>query len=117
MYLAKNNRLIRYPDFYHKQFDIVADAKYKRSADRNDENQMTTYLYRKKSHFGIFINPSNDSEGVVEEYDMLGYGEDKGSKMQIVSLRIPSDACDYTDFRSKMQLSEGHLISYLSSIL
>ncbi len=117
IYLAKNGGMIRYPDFYNKSSDIVADAKYKRNVDRNDENQMTTYLYRTKALHGVFVNPSENLGGVEKTYDMLGYGEDNNNKIEIVSLHIPHDANDYGDFRSQMQQSEMSLISYFDSIM
>lgn len=106
IYLAKNNSLQRYPDFYKGKIDgIVLDAKYKYKIDRNDEHQIISYMYRLKSKIGGFILPS-DSEALKKSFSLLGYGND----MQIHFLEIPQDAQTFSDFSKQIRKNEDKFI-------
>lgn len=102
IYLAEN-KFPRYPDFYCVEKQIVADAKYKHDIDeRNDINQMITYMYRLKSKRGIFIMPKDDgSEN--ECYRLLGYGKDCQATMEKYRCAIPQDAGSMKEFAKEME--------------
>lgn len=67
IYLFKGSRGQRYPDFYKENF--ILDAKYKRLdwknadiLDRNDMNQIISYMYVQKALIGGFVYPSTNNE-------------------------------------------------------
>ncbi len=107
IYLAKNNSLQRYPDFY--KGGIVLDAKYKHKIDRNDEHQIISYMYRLKSKIGGFILPS-ESEKLKKSFSLLGYGND----MQIHFLEIPQNAQTFSDFSKQIRKNEDKFINRLN---
>ena len=110
IYLAKHNRLPRYPDFYREKDNFVIDAKYKREINRDDIHQMITYMYRLKGQNGIFIQPNN----VVcpnDRYALLGYGIDDNAEIQTYFCYIPQTTNDYKQFVADMIVSENLLKS------
>ena len=110
IYLAKHNRLPRYPDFYREKDNFVIDAKYKREINRDDIHQMITYMYRLKGQNGIFIQPNN----VVcpnYRYALLGYGIDDNAEIQTYFCYIPQTTNDYKQFVADMIVSENLLKS------
>lgn len=112
IYLAKNNSLQRYPDFYKGKIDgIVLDAKYKYEIDRNDVHQIISYMYRLKSKIGGFILPS-ESEALKKSFSLLGYGND----MQVHFLEIPQNAQTFSDFSKQIRKNEDKFIAELNHI-
>ena len=139
------NRYARYPDFIHN--DIIADAKYKKliklkddegqiyeGIDRNDLNQMVSYMHITASRKGIFIsptilnimNPSNgvyydDTEFVIKKEHLLTYrvGElnGHGGEIIIIGVNIPSSKVKYEDFVGAMQNTETVLLDTLNQII
>ena len=106
IYLAKGDRLHRYPDYYRQNDGMIIDAKYKRVIDtRDDINQMITYLYRLKGKRGIFIQPT-DCAFEEKHYDLLGYGEENAAKVQIFKYPIPQGINHYKEFISEINKSE-----------
>ena len=114
--LAKQNKLYRYPDFYKEQNHIIADAKYKRDIDnRNDINQMITYMYRLKGALGICIHPTSEENSQEIKYFLLGHGLDTDAKLQTYPFTIPQTAIDYKSFIEQIQLSEKAFSKYLQN--
>lgn len=107
IYLAKAGLLPRYPDFYREGGSII-DAKYKREISRDDFHQMVTYMYRLRGKNGMFVLPS---EGKSENniYELLGYGEECGSTLQVYSFHIPQSKDDYGQFVTDMEKCEMEL--------
>lgn len=102
IYMASNNQLQRFPDFYKgDNGGIVLDAKYKHAIDRDDEHQVIAYMYRLKSRHGGFIMPREAQRPKVC-YSLLGYG----NELSLNYLEIPSGVSDAKDFVHKMHLSE-----------
>lgn len=97
IYLTKDNLYPRYPDFYRELDKTIIDAKYKREISRDDVHQMITYMYRLKGLNGIFIQPS---EGTYQKvyFDLLGYGADNNSSLQILYYPISQAINDYKQF-------------------
>lgn len=94
----------RYPDFCFN--NIPLDTKYKQNLDiRNDYNQMTTYIHMLQSKKGGFIQPSTTSSG----YSLIGHLTGGGEEMFTYSFYIPQEWENYSDFVSKIQLSEAML--------
>lgn len=106
IYLAKANRLDRYPDFYREQDSIIIDAKYKRSINRDDIHQIISYMYRLKGHAGMFIKPRDEEDTQKNEYELLGYGEDCGARLRIESFPISSESRSYDNFKAEMMKQE-----------
>jgi McrBC 5-methylcytosine restriction system component len=118
IYLA-DNTFPRYPDFYDKEdHGIVIDAKYKSCiGEREDINQMLTYMYRLKSKWGIFIQPVKDLNQKICTYQLYGYGADDNAKLQIHSFQVPQKAKDYEMFEKLMKKSEDELIKRIDEIM
>ena len=109
IYLAKQNRFPRYPDFYREYDGVIIDAKYKTEIDKRDDvNQILTYMYRLKGKYGIFIQPSN-GEYRKKTYDLLGYGAENDAKLQAYLYPIPQNVSDYKRFVEKIMESENLL--------
>lgn len=105
--------LVRYPDFYNKEsHGVIIDAKYKKSIDeKEDVNQMITYMYRLKGHLGIFIQPSIEPNG--KEVNLQGYGIDAQARLMIYPFLIPTQVSDYKDFKKAMEEEEDSLKTML----
>ena len=105
IYLANNNMLPRYPDFYRDNDKYIIDAKYKREISRDDVHQMITYMYRLKGMNGTFVQPSVKHK--KECYDLLGYGAECNARLQTYSYPISQVSNDYNKFVEDMKLSEN----------
>lgn len=109
IYLAENNRLVRYPDFYREEDELVVDAKYKFVVDeRNDVHQLMAYMYYFKAQRGVFVLPSTE---VREQntYKLLGHGKEKNVKLQEYFYLIPQRSDSYRQFVSAISQSEQEL--------
>jgi 5-methylcytosine-specific restriction endonuclease McrBC regulatory subunit McrC len=98
---------IRYPDFWKDGF--IIDAKYKRlldkEIDRNDMNQIISYMYVKQALIGGFIYPvsNNNLQNLEKEIGNLnGYN----GVVKKWNIPIPNDAVDFKDFCKSIQQNE-----------
>lgn len=141
---GQTNRYKRYPDFMMP--GIIADAKYKNllpTSDsservydiiqRDDLNQMISYLHITSSKVGIFICPTevvlmNPDTGnyyqddtvtlstqeiqILKVGDLMGYG----GQITIIGINIPQAAMSYKDFEAAMSCTEGILLDHLKII-
>lgn len=116
IYLFQNNRGKRYPDFYKK--DVVLDAKYKRllkySVDRNDMNQIISYMYILKSNIGGFVVPIDNSEKNSSKF--LGKLNGNGGEVFIYGLAIPKNSINYKHFKNEIKLNEINIKNSISKI-
>lgn len=138
-------RYARYPDFVHTH--IIADAKYKKliklkdeqghiyeGIDRNDLNQMISYMHITSSSRGIFICPTiidvmnldtgefyEDDEFVIREEKLFLYkvGElnGHGGEIMILGVNVPSFAKTYEEFIEKMHTTESILLETLNKVV
>lgn len=138
------NKYKRFPDFMMS--GIIADAKYKnllakpdsseRAPDiiqRDDLNQMISYLHITSSKIGIFIGPTEvvlmDSDTgryypddtvalSTREIQILKVGDLMGDGGQIIILgvNIPQEATSYQEFEAVMSRTEGVLLNHLRRI-
>lgn len=116
IYLDMYNRFCRYPDFYDKEAGgITMDAKYKpkKNIDRNEENQMLTYMYRLKSKWGVFVNPTKGKND-MDIYPLKGYGKAEGAKLMVYSFPIPQEMSSYEEFEELILKSENEILDWLS---
>lgn len=135
----------RYPDFMMS--GIIADAKYKNliskpdlservddMIQRNDLNQMISYLHITSSKVGIFIAPT---EVVLMNYDTGNYHQDDtvafstkeiqilnvgdlmgdGGQIIIIGINIPQSAKSYKEFEADMSFREKALLTKLKKII
>lgn len=113
IYLFNNNSYKRYPDFWKE--NIILDAKYKRlennRVDRNDINQIISYMYVQKSKIGGFIIPSG-----VSDKRHIGELNGYGGNVLIFKLAIPQQVGNFKEFIERMGESEIVLKQNLESI-
>ncbi|MFA7115823.1 MAG: hypothetical protein WC140_01120 [Bacteroidales bacterium] len=100
----------RYPDFIKDNF--ILDAKYKRLdhngndwVNRDDMNQIISYMYIKSAMIGGFICP-NDDNFINTCRSRLGELNGYGGEVFIWRLRIPKGAESFTEFCEKMGSEE-----------
>lgn len=108
IFLAKNNRLPRYPDYYRESDRLIVDAKYKKETNRDDIHQMITYMYQMKGKCGIFIQPG-DKECQTKTFQLLGYGDDENAELKTYMYPISRITDNYKSFVSEMLESENLL--------
>lgn len=101
IYLFEGSKGPRYPDFY--KGDIILDAKYKFSANREDYHQMITYQYILKGRIGAFISPKSPSQPDLGKLN--GYG----ANLYAFHLSIPQQANTYKEFCQDMEEQEEQL--------
>lgn len=91
----------RYPDFWKK--DFILDAKYKNlsdSIDRNDMNQIISYMYVKEAALGGFLFPSKKTDKV--KCRNIGKLNGFGGFVKTWSMPIPQHEDNFNDFCSLM---------------
>lgn len=118
IYLFKNSIGKRFPDFWKDNF--ILDAKYKRLAgkkiteniDRNDMNQIISYMYVKKAQIGGFICPS-DNETLRAEQTNIGQLNGYGGEVSIWTLSVPQQTDDFYDFCIRMKENEKLIIDII----
>lgn len=110
IYLFNNSKGKRFPDFWKKNF--ILDAKYKRLADkkvdRNDMNQIISYMYVKKAEIGGFIVPSDNNEYEAKEIK-IGQLNGYAGEVYIWVLSIPQQTDNFTEFCIRMKKNEIYL--------
>ena len=139
------NKYKRYPDFMMS--GIIADAKYKNLLQkansservydiiqRDDLNQMISYLHITSSKVGIFIGPTEvvlfDSNTgnyypddtvafSTQEIQILKVGDlmGDGGQIIIIGVNIPQTAESYKDFEAEMSCAEKVLLTKLKTII
>jgi len=117
IYLFSNSKGKRFPDFWKENF--IVDAKYKRLADkkaedidRNDINQIISYMYVKKAEIGGFIVPSdNDEYGVTQT--KIGQLNGYGGEVNIWTLSIPQQTDNFSEFCNWMKENEKLMIDLI----
>lgn len=138
------NKYKRYPDFMMS--GIIADAKYKNLLSkpdsservydiiqRDDLNQMISYLHITSSKVGIFIGPTevvlmNPDNGNYYQDDTVAFSTNEiqilkvgdlmgdGGQIIIIGINIPQAATSYKEFEATMACTEGVLLSKLKRI-
>ena len=99
-----------YPDFISKNSDVItiADAKYKRLENRNEEYgredyyQIMAYMYRFKSKQGYMLFP-HLKEIFCKKYSIKDNSEIKLTKL---GLAIPQNCVSFKEFRKQIEKNE-----------
>ncbi len=117
IYLFSNLIGKRFPDFWKENF--IIDAKYKRLADkkaenvdRNDMNQIISYMYVKRAEIGGFIVPSDSYEYGAKEMK-IGQLNGYGGEVYIWVLTIPQLTDNYWEFCIRMKENEKFLTALI----
>ena len=101
---------VRYPDFWKDEF--VIDAKYKRLAnkeiDRNDMNQIISYMYVKQAKIGGFLYPTSNNNSLNLENE-IGYLNGFNGVVKKWNIPIPTESSDFNTFCKSIQLNEERL--------
>lgn len=111
IYLFNNGKGKRFPDFWKENF--ILDAKYKRltdkKVDRNDMNQIISYMYVKQAQIGGFIVPSDNQDNRAK---MLSVGQLNGYEgvVNIWVLSIPQQSDNFVEFSKQMKENESMMI-------
>ena len=141
---ARINKYKRYPDYM--KTDVIADAKYKRlltlsensskvtdNIQRDDLNQMISYLHITSSKIGLFIGPteivlmdpdtgqfySDDTIAFsTRELQVLKVGDlmGDGGQIVIIGVNIPKQPHSYDQFSEAMKSTEAILLNQLTNI-
>ncbi|MDX4973891.1 McrC family protein [Myroides odoratimimus] len=121
IYLFQDMKGKRYPDFLKD--DMVLDAKYKRLStkdsefiDRNDLNQIISYMYVQRATRGGFICPS-DNEKLDITFKQLGVLNGFGGIVSLWTIPIPQTSESYLDFCNSMSSIEGNFVSEMKVYL
>lgn len=109
IYLFSDSRSYkRYPDFWKENF--ILDAKYKNLTepiDRNDMNQIISYMYVKRAKIGGFIYPTKNY-GKFEQ-KTIGKLNGFGGNVKTWCLSIPQTTKNFNEFMKIMNENEQEL--------
>jgi 5-methylcytosine-specific restriction enzyme subunit McrC len=98
----------RYPDFWKENF--ILDAKYKNLAepiDRNDMNQIISYMYVKRAKIGGFIYPTKNFSKL--EHKTIGKLNGFEGNVKTWCLSIPQASANFKEFMKTMYENEQEL--------
>jgi len=98
----------RYPDFWKGNF--IIDAKYKQLSDRidrNDINQLISYMYVKQAELGGFLYPTKYTDKL--ECKQIGKLNGFGGFVKTWSMPIPQKADSFNNFSFLMSENENRL--------
>ena len=128
IYVFENDLSVkRYPDYYNEGRKYVMDAKYKHTEvssnfsdiDRNDLNQMISYLYilGNECKKGIFIYPCHTHKvGDKMPYFSLKL-EGRGGSISKLLFKIPNITSDFKHYKEAMEKCEAEFINNLNTII
>jgi len=105
---SEQKRYKRYPDYWKHNF--ILDAKYKNPTepiDRNDMNQIISYMYVKQAEIGGFIYPSK-SIGKLK-FKNIGKLNGFGGNVKTWSIPIPQTSENFKEFIKIMNENEQEL--------
>jgi 5-methylcytosine-specific restriction endonuclease McrBC regulatory subunit McrC len=109
------NNVRRYPDFV-KDSRIILDAKYKRmknnEINRDDLNQVLSYLFLYKASIGGYIAPSDTTNLDLKIGLLNGFG---GSLYKF-KLAIPQKVASYQAFKNAIAENETKLINSIKEL-
>ena len=111
---SEQKKYKRYPDYWKHNF--ILDAKYKNPTepiDRNDMNQIISYMYVKQAEVGGFIYPSK-SIGTLK-FKNIGKLNGFGGNVKTWSIPIPQTSENFKEFIKIMNKNEQELRQSLTT--
>ena len=109
------NNVSRYPDFV-KEDQIILDAKYKRmkdnKIDRDDLNQVLSYLFLYRADVGGYIAPTVDESLALNMGLLNGFG----GSIHKFKLAIPQQVASYQAFKKAIAENEAKLIEAIEAL-
>ena len=109
------NNVRRYPDFV-KDNRIILDAKYKRMKgnhiNRDDLNQVLSYLFLYQADIGGYIAPTEDNNLALNMGLLNGFG----GSIHKFKLAIPQQAASYQEFKNAIAENEANLITAIKNL-
>jgi 5-methylcytosine-specific restriction endonuclease McrBC regulatory subunit McrC len=115
IYLFSDSRSYkRYPDFWKENF--ILDAKYKNLTepiDRNDMNQIISYMYVKRAKIGGFIYPTKNFGKL--EHKTIGKLNGFEGNVKTWCLSIPQASNNFKEFMKTMNENEQELRENLNT--
>ena len=111
---SEQKKYKRYPDYWKHNF--ILDAKYKNPTepiDRNDMNQIISYMYVKQAEVGGFIYPSK-SFGKLN-FKNIGKLNGFGGNVKTWSVPIPQTSENFKEFIKIMNKNEQELRQSLTT--
>lgn len=120
IYLFEHGGGQRFPDFWKQ--DFVLDAKYKKLAindnvldvDREDVNQIVTYMFRLKAKKGGIICPLIGNENKIISKNM--HRDAYKGVMYIYALAIPRNCRSYDEFVKRISMNEKMLLKNIKKV-
>ena len=120
IYLFEHGGGQRFPDLWKQ--DFVLDAKYKKLAindnvldvDREDVNQIVTYMFRLKAKKGGIICPLIGNENKIISKDM--HRDAYKGVMYIYALAIPRNCRSYDEFVKRISMNEKMLLKNIKKV-
>ena len=109
------NNVRRYPDFV-KDNRIILDAKYKLMKDneinRDDLNQVLSYLFLYQANIGGYIAPTEDENLALSMGLLNGFG----GSIHKFKLAIPQQVANYQEFKLAIAENEAKLIQAIERL-
>ncbi|MEH6668455.1 MAG: hypothetical protein V7689_11935 [Psychrobacter sp.] len=109
------NNVRRYPDFV-KDSRIILDAKYKRmkdnKIDRDDLNQVLSYLFLYKADIGGYVAPTEEDDLALNMGLLNGFG----GSIHKFKLSIPQKVTSYQVFKRAIAENEVRLIENIGGL-
>ncbi|MFK3916859.1 McrC family protein [Psychrobacter sp. NPDC078501] len=109
------NNVRRYPDFV-KDSRIILDAKYKRmkdnKIDRDDLNQVLSYLFLYKADIGGYIAPTEEADLALNMGLLNGFG----GRIYKFKLSIPQKVTSYQVFKRAIAENEAKLVKSIDEL-
>jgi len=109
------NNVRRYPDFV-KDSRIILDAKYKRmkdnKIDRDDLNQVLSYLFLYKADIGGYIAPTEENDLALNMGLLNGFG----GSIHKFKLAIPQKVASYRAFKKAIAENEAKLVKSIDEL-
>lgn len=109
------NNVRRYPDFV-KDDRIILDAKYKRMTgnhiNRDDLNQVLSYLFLYQANIGGYIAPTIDDNLALNMGLLNGFG----GSIHKFKLAIPQQVASYQAFKTAITQNEAKLIEAIKAL-
>lgn len=111
------------PDYYNKERQIVADAKYSYLSEDELSAESAAaiyyktimYMYRFNSKIGLLIHPKSETNEDIDitKYEIIG----TDGNLCKVGIKIPSQCNDFSDFSETMKVIESIVSNGIETLI